>query len=107
LDSPPPPSLLELDKRNLVIYLSTFSKTLAPGLRLGSIVAAEPVVEQLALVKQRSDLFSGNLGQLVLAEFLNSGLFDAHLQVLRAEHNCRRNALADAFRQHLPRRALT
>ena len=63
----PPPTLFQLDTSNTVIYLGTFSKTLAPGLRLGWLLASEYVVDQLALIKGRQMLFSGGLEQLALA----------------------------------------
>jgi 2-aminoadipate transaminase len=58
LDAPSPPSLQQLDEYNLVIYLNTFSKTLAPGLRLAWIAASEVIVDQLAMLKQNTDMYS-------------------------------------------------
>ena len=107
LDAPPPPSLYQLDEHNIVIHHSTFSKVLAPGLRLGWLAASEYVVDQLALIKQRENLFTEGLSQLVVAEFLQSGLFDEHLATLRREHARRRDRMADALARHLPARLLT
>jgi DNA-binding transcriptional MocR family regulator len=104
---PPPPTLYELDEHNIVIHHSTFSKLLAPGLRLGWLAASEYVVDQLALIKQRENLFTEGLSQLVVAEFLRSGLFDEHLAKLRREHTHRRDRMAAAFERHLPARFLT
>src|SRR4029453_10519918 len=61
---PPPPSLFQLDTSNTVIYLGTFSKTLAPGLRLGWLLASKYVVHQLALIKERQILFNGGVEKL-------------------------------------------
>jgi len=105
--TPPPPTLYELDEHNIVIYHSTFSKVLAPGLRLGWLAAAEYVVDQLALIKQRENLFTEGMSQLVVAEFLRSGLFDDHLATLRREHTRRRDRMAAAIERHLPPRLLT
>jgi len=107
LDAPPPPSLRQLDEYNVVIYLSTFSKSLAPGLRMGWIAANEVIVDQLALLKQHADVYSPNLTQLTIAEMLNSGLFDEHLRKLREEHARRRDALVAGLVRHAPARALT
>lgn len=105
LGAPPPPTLYQLDKSNIVIYVSTFSKTLAPGLRLGWLVASEYVVDQLASIKQRANLFTEGLGQLVLAEFL-SGTYDEYLLNLREEHAERRSAMKKALEQYMPPRSL-
>lgn len=101
-----PKSLYQMDGGNLVLYLSTVAKVLAPGLRLGWIVANEYMIEQLALVKERTNLFTESLGQLVLAEFIRSGGYDRHLEAVRKEHRVRRDALFDAMQRHLPPRAL-
>jgi len=107
LDAPPPPSLWQLDEYNVVIHTSTFSKSLAPGLRLGWIAANEVIVDQLALLKQNTDIYSPNLTQLVIAEMLHSGLYDEHLRKLREEHARRRAALIGVLERHVPSRALS
>jgi 2-aminoadipate transaminase len=100
--SAPPPTLLELDERGLVIHLSTFSKTLAAGLRLGWLVASAAVIDQLTLVKQRCDLFGAGAVQLVVAAMLERGSYNAHLQMLRKEHLRRHDAMTSALERLLP-----
>jgi DNA-binding transcriptional MocR family regulator len=75
---------------------------LAPGLRVGWIAAVPPIIEQLSLIKQRVDLHPQNLTQLAVAELLENGVFDRHLESLRGEHRRRRDAMVKAFRQHVP-----
>jgi len=75
---------------------------LAPGLRLGWISAVRPIVEQLALLKQRIDPSTQNLSQLVVTELLENGVFDRHLAGLRGEHRRRRDAMVRALRQFVP-----
>jgi 2-aminoadipate transaminase len=107
LESPPPPSLFKLDEaRSVVIRINSFSKMLAPGLRLGWISAVNPIVEQLALIKQQIDPHTQNLAQLVVCELVESGVFDRHLTTLRAEHRRRRDAMVHAIRQHVPAGAM-
>jgi DNA-binding transcriptional MocR family regulator len=106
LDAPPPQSLYHLDTYNIVIHLSTFSKVLAPGLRLGWLAASEYIIDQLASIKQHENLFTEGLGQFVLADFLQSGLFDDHLIALRQMHTKKRNLMRHALERHLPPRAL-
>src|SRR5881275_2668592 len=75
---------------------------LAPGLRLGWISAVPAIVEQLALIKQRVDPHTQNLSQLAVAELIESGAFDRHVNSLRGEHRRRRDAMVKALRQHVP-----
>jgi len=106
LDTPPPTSLYHLDSHRIVIYLSTLSKTFAPGIRLGWLVASAYVVEQLTSIKQRENLFTEGLGQLVVAEFLQRGLFKDHLLSLRKEHSRKLNILSQAIDRYLPPKTL-
>jgi len=100
LTTPPPPSLHSMDTQSVVIHLNTFSKVLAPGLRLGWLNAAPPIIEQLALLKQRSDPHMPNLNQLIVADMIADGTFDRHLADLRTEHRRRRDAMLTAFERH-------
>lgn len=105
-DRPPPPALVNLDERQVVIHLGTFSKTLASGLRVGWITAAEEIIDQLALLKQRCDVSSASLEQQVVSHLLRAGHFDRHMQSLRVEHRRRHEAMQVALRKHLPAGAL-
>jgi DNA-binding transcriptional MocR family regulator len=100
LNTPPPPSLHSMDTQSVVIHLNTFSKMLAPGLRLGWLSAAPPIIEQLALLKQRSDPHMANLNQLIVADMIVDGTFDRHLADLRTEHRRRRDAMIGALERH-------
>ena len=105
LYSPPPLSLYHLDVHNIVIHLGTFSKVLAPGLRLGWLAGSEYIIDQLASIKQHENLFNEGLTQIVIADFLQSGLFDSHLKNLRRVHAKKRDAVRRAAAEHLPERA--
>lgn len=100
--SSPPASLYQLDTHNIVIYIHTFSKTLAPGLRLGWLAASEYIIDQLTVIKQRKNLFTEGLGQLVLAEFLRSNVFDAHISNLRKTHALKYRTMISAIEKHIP-----
>lgn len=107
LTAPSPPSLFKLDEaHSVVIRINSFSKMLAPGLRLGWISAVRPIVDQLALIKQQCDPHTQNLSQLVVCELIEHGVFDRHLVTLQAEHRWRRDAMVQALRQHVPPGAL-
>ncbi len=106
------PSLVSLDARHQgeahtpydgnVIYLSTFSKTLAPGLRLGWIVAPAEVIQRLVQAKQGCDLHTSMLIQMVAYEVARGGFLDQHVRGLRALYRERRDAMLAALRQHFP-----
>lgn len=98
------PSLAALDEAGVVLQLSTFSKTLAPGLRLGWAVVPQPLARSFTIAKQATDLHSGTLAQRAAAELLTDGRFDfeAHLSVLRATYRERCGALLGALEQELP-----
>jgi GntR family transcriptional regulator/MocR family aminotransferase len=85
-----------------VVHLGSVSKTLAPALRLGWVVAPPSVREELVVRKQWSDITTPALGQLALAELITSGGFERHLRRVRVRQRRRRDALAAALREHLP-----
>lgn len=99
---PPPPPLRELDTHNIVIYLNSFSKMMAPGLRLGWLSAARSIVEQIAIIKQRLDPHTQNLSQFAMARLIRDGNFDRHLQTLRTEHARRSLQMTSAIQRHVP-----
>lgn len=102
----PPPAMHQLDTRDLVISIGTFSKTLAGGLRLGWVQANDAIIDQLSLARQRGDVCSPSLQQLVVAELLESDAFEAHLATLRSEHARRHAALLAAIERWFPPGAL-
>jgi DNA-binding transcriptional MocR family regulator len=103
---PPPASLRELDDANIVIYLNSFSKIMAPGLRLGWIAAAPSIVDQIAIIKQRLDPHTPNLVQFAVARLMRQGAFDAHLTAIRAEHARRCAQMIAAIQRYVPAGAL-
>ena len=94
------PSLLALDRAAApnVIYLSTFSKMLFPGFRLGWIAAPPPVVSRLAWLKSLVDLDSNPVAQWAIAAYIDRGALDQHLAELRTVYPARRDALMAALR---------
>jgi GntR family transcriptional regulator/MocR family aminotransferase len=96
------PTLKSLDQTGNIIYISTFSKMLMPGLRIGFLVAEGPVYEQLVHLKRINDLASSNLIQHVLATYITIGRYQTHLNRSRRAYRKRRDAMLSALARHLP-----
>jgi 2-aminoadipate transaminase len=85
-----------------VIYLSSFSKTLAPGLRLGWIVAPVEVIAKLVQLKQGADLHTSTLTQMLAFAVARGGFLDAHTHRLRDVYRERRDVMLAALAEHFP-----
>jgi GntR family transcriptional regulator/MocR family aminotransferase len=101
-DRAPVAALAALEPEH-VVHVGSVSKTLAPALRLGWVVAPPGMRDELVARKQWSDITSPALGQLALAELIASGGFERHLRRVRVRQRGRRDALLAALREHLPK----
>jgi 2-aminoadipate transaminase len=88
------------DAPGRVIYLSSFSKTLAPGLRVGWVSAPPEIAARIELAKQAGDLCTGGLDQRVVYECCRGGILAAHLPELRALYQRKRTVMVEAIREH-------
>lgn len=98
----PLPPLASLDRSGRVIYCGTFSKTLAPALRLGFAVIPAPLVPAFVRLRALLDRGADALGQAVLAEFMRQGLLGPHIRRMRTEYARRRAAVLGALERHAP-----
>ncbi len=98
----PLPPLASLDQAGRVIYCGTFSKTLAPALRLGFAVVPAPLIPAFVRMRTLMDRGTDALGQAVLAEFMRQGLLAPHIRRMRTEYARRRTALLVAMTKHVP-----
>lgn len=96
------PAVKSFDKTGHVFYMSTFSKTLAPGFRLGWVVAAEEVVNKLTVLKQSADLHTDNLAQYAVVEFLENNNLDAHVEKISALYGKRKQLMVEGIKQYFP-----
>lgn len=94
--------LKALDADGVVIYIGTFSKILFPGLRLGWVVAAPPVIERLLGAKQLADHHTSALLQGAVHRFCERRLLDRHATRVAAEYGQRRTLLLEALRRRMP-----
>jgi 2-aminoadipate transaminase len=85
-----------------VIYMSTFSKTLAPGLRLGWVVAPVEVVKKLVQAKQGVDLHTSTFDQMMAYEVMADGFLDRHVLEIRDTYRRRRDLMLAAMDRHFP-----
>lgn len=85
-----------------VIYLSTFSKLLAPGLRLGWVVAPQEVIARLVQLKQGADLHTSTFTQMVAYEAARDGFLDEHVKKIRAVYRERRDTMLSALQEFFP-----
>ena len=106
------PPLIVIDRENLrrdkeylignVIYLSTFSKTLAPGIRLGWIVAPPDVITKFVQLKQGADLHTSTFTQHVAYEVARDGFLDEHVRHIRSVYRERRDVMLQALSEFFP-----
>jgi 2-aminoadipate transaminase len=98
------PPIISLHKEN-VIYLGTFSKTLAPGIRIGWIIAPEVVMDKLVQAKQGSDLHTGTYVQMLAYDIASRGILKRHVQKIRQVYRERRDVMLEALEEHFPEQA--
>lgn len=99
-DAPPPAPLTARNPEGC-IYMGSFSKTLAPGLRLGYLVAPKALYPKLLQAKQAADLHTPSFNQRMVAEVLKDDFIDRHVPTIRALYKTQRDAMLSALEKNL------
>ena len=97
------PSIKSFDKTGNVIYITSFSKTLAPGLRTGIAIGAPEVIRKMTIGKQATDVHTSSLSQAIINDFLSKGLMDARVNELIPMYLEKKNAMMQAISKYMPK----
>ncbi|AHM57493.1 2-aminoadipate transaminase LysN [Peptoclostridium acidaminophilum DSM 3953] len=96
------PSLKAMDTKDLVVFLGTFSKIFAPGLRIGWVCAPEEMLQKYNFVKQGSDLQSSTIAQMEAAKYCEMYDLDAHVEKIKAVYSKRRDLMMKVMEEEFP-----
>jgi len=97
------PPIKSFDTKGRVIYVSTFSKILAPGFRLGWVIASKEILDKLVLAKQAADLCTNIFGQYVAYEYINGGYLDKQVLEITKMYKRKRDIMLKALEKYFPK----
>lgn len=100
LDNIPPAPLKSQDANGNIVYLGSMSKMMSPGLRVGWVIAPEPVIERLADIKMQTDYGSSNLSQYVATQWFAQSYHEPHIQWVREQLRIRRDQMVELLQQY-------
>jgi 2-aminoadipate transaminase len=97
------PALKSFDKAGNIVYVTSFSKIISPGLRAGLTVADPAIIRKLTIGKQATDVHTSNLSQAIVAEYLKEGGLSAHLSKIIPAYKAKRDAMLGAMDKYFPK----
>jgi 2-aminoadipate transaminase len=101
----PIPPIKSFDTKGRVIYTSTFSKILAPGFRLGWVVASKEILEKLILAKQATDLCTNVFSQYIAYQYIQGGHLDKQVEKTRHLYKRKRDIMLESLKKYFPKEA--
>lgn len=96
------PAIKSYDTQGIVIKLTSFSKTISPGLRVGAAIANREVIHRFNLAKQGLDVHTSNLSQNIVSEFVRQGYYEPHVKEICKTYKAQRDAMEESIREHFP-----
>ncbi|MBI5050815.1 MAG: PLP-dependent aminotransferase family protein [Nitrospirae bacterium] len=97
------PSLYNLGRSKNFIYMGSFSKTIAPGLRVAYVAGDKEIIQKLAVIKQGTDLHTNTFGQFIVNEYLENGNYYEHINQIRQTYKIRRDYMLSAIDRYSPK----
>lgn len=95
-------SIKSLDASGQVVYVSSFSKIIAPGLRVGFVIADDAVIKKMAIGKQAADVLTCQLSQAIVDAYLREGLLQPHLQNILPIYKRKKDTMKNALKKYMP-----
>ena len=99
----PIPTLKSFDRTGNILYMTSTSKILCPGFRVGALYAPQALMPYITVAKQAADMHSATLPQAIVCAYLESGLLDDHIEMIRGMYRSRLTAIQDAVQQFFPK----
>lgn len=96
-------SLKRLDTKGLIVYITSFSKIIAPSLRCGALVASKELVAKFAIAKQTTDVQTSTLSQAIVTEFLKDDILENHLKTIVPIYKEKKNKMVEALKRYMPK----
>lgn len=98
----PVPSIYSLENQGYIILLGTFSKILAPGFRIGWVIAPTDIINKLVIAKQSADLCSSTFSQRILGRFLEKGYLEKNIEKVKKMYRKKRDLMIEGFEKYMP-----
>lgn len=96
------PALKTMDTLSQVVYLGSFSKIIAPGLRVAYVAAPAEIAQKIVLCKQNNDMHTCGLAQVMVYEYIRRGLLESHIEACKAVYGQKRDLMLSLLERHFP-----